>query len=317
MRARNYVIGGLCSAVIVAQGASTPGGNDPALGDDGLDVVPEENLKDMRGGVDLGNLVGYFAIDRVVEVDGQVVAKMQIVVSNLDKLSTGGMPTVSVSGPLSQLVQVMNGSAGGSGADGVPAAVVAAAKTLAEPHSTQAAGGAAGSSGSSAPSAVSASTGRGVTGSSGAAGGAGAVAAAAGQAVGLANASAGTSAGSVVTASSGSGNASSQFQSTVTVVPQGAAGAAAPGSTGAAAQAAGNATDNITKIIPIGNTGQFVVVSNLPNAGALATAVQNEVRGTLIQTQTTITARLNSLTLLNSMALANAIRQQISLPIGH
>jgi len=307
MRARNYVIGGLCSAVIVAQGASTPGGNDPALGNDGLDVVPEESLKDMRGGVDIGGLVGYFAIDRVVEVDGQVVAKMQIVVSNLDKLSTGGMPTISISGPLSELVQVMNGPAGSGGqVNGVPGAVVAAAKSLAAPQSGS--GGVSGSSGAAGTAGLSI--------------GAGAVT----QTLSLANPSSGTvTVGSGVpgagnaASNAGSGSNGTLIQSSVQVVPQGAAGSAAAPSVAGGGQSAGTAgsasSETIDKIIPIGNTGQFVVVSNIPNAAGIATAVQNEVRGTTVQVQTTISAQLNSLTLLNALTLANAMRTQISL--GH
>jgi hypothetical protein len=305
MRARNYVIGGLCSAVIAAQGASTPGGNDPAMGSDGLDVVPEDTLKDMRGGVDIGGLVGYFAIDRVVEVDGQVVAKMQIVVSNLDKLSTGGMPTISISGPLSELVQVMNGPAGSGGqVNGVPGAVVAAAKNLA-----------ASQSGTAAVSGA-----RGAAGTAGLPTGAGAIT----QTVSLANPSTGTvnlgsglpGAGNAASSAGGAGNGS-QIQSSVQVVPQGASGSAGviAGGSGSAGTAGNTSPENIDKIIPIGNTGQFVVVSSLPNAGAIATAVQNEVRGTTVSVQTTISAQLNSLTLLNALTLANAIRTQISL--GH
>ncbi|MBV8496970.1 MAG: hypothetical protein JO361_09330 [Gammaproteobacteria bacterium] len=261
MRTRNYLIGGFCAAVIAAHGASTPGGSDPAVGDDGLTAVPEETLKDMRGGVDLGGLVGYFAIDRVVQVDGQVVAKMQIVVSNLDKLSSGGMPTVTVSGPLAELVQVVNGPAGsaGSSPDGV---VLGRARNSSETSR----GGAAGSAG-------------GVSGQSFGAAGMG-----------------------------GSGGSGGSFQSTITVTP---------GGQGAMPTISGSGNEAITKIIPVGNSGNFVVVSNLPNAGGIATAVQNEVRGTMIQTQTTISAQLNSLTLLNAVQLANAMRLQLSLPIGH
>src|SRR5579871_3809224 len=298
MRLRNYVIGGLCSAVIVAQGASTPGGNDPAVGDDGLDVVPEDNLKGMRGGVDLGNLVGYFAIDRVVQVDGQVVAKMQIVVSNLDKLSTGGMPTVSVSGPLSELVQVMNGPAGSGSGNAAAAAVTAAAKTLAAPQSA---------------------TGSGVSGSSGSAGSAAAGSAAA------------QAAASTVTINVGSGTTvvpSTGTAATLTTNSQAAQGAAGTASANATSTASGGsgqssaASETISKVIPIGNTGQFVVVSNLPSSAGIATAIQNEVRGTLVNVQTTITAQLNGLTMLNSTNLANALRSVGNLPtstttIGH
>jgi hypothetical protein len=303
MRLRNYVIGGLCSAVIVAQGASTPGGNDPAVGDDGLDVVPEANLKDMRGGMELtNNLVGYFAIDRVVEVDGQVVAKMQIVVSNLEKLGSGQMPTVTVSGPLSELVQFMNGlavscgSAGSVGSTGVPAAVVAAAKQ------------ATSSSGSTAA---------GVNGSSGSAGNASAAAAAASQAAGGGTFTVNVGSGTTVIPASGTAPA-------VAGSAQGAAGSAGAsvtsnisgggGGSGSSGQSTAGTAETINKVIPIGNSGQYVVVSNLPSSAGLATAIQNEVRGTLVQVQTTITAQLNSLTLLNSAALANAIRSTTNLP---
>lgn len=308
MRLRNYVIGGLCSAVIVAQGASTPGGNDPAaVGDDGLDVVPEANLKDMRGGVDLGNLVGYFAIDRVVQVDGQVVAKMQIVVSNLDKLGTGQMPTVSVSGPLSELVQVMNGPAGSGGTAGVPAAVVAAAKSLVATQQSSAAAA------STSAAAAGAST-AGVNGSSGSAGSASGAPATASQ-----------SPGGTFTVNVGGGTTvipATGSASTVTTNAQGGAAGSASASTtsaggggsGGAGQSAAIAAETINKIIPIGNSGQYVVVSNLPSSAGLATAIQNEVRGTMVQVQTTITAQLNSLTLLNSTALANAIRSASNLP---
>jgi hypothetical protein len=290
MRLRNYVIGGLCSAVIAAQGASTPGGNDPAVGDDGLDVVPEDNLKTMRGGVDLGNLVGYFAIDRVVQVDGQVVAKMQIVVSNLDKLSTGGMPTVSVSGPLSELVQVMNGPAGSGGGNAAAAAITAAAKTIAAPQ----AGGSAGAAAA------------GVSGSSGSAGSTAAGSAAA------------TAAAGTVTVNVGSGTTvvpATGTAATITSNAQGAAGSASANgaATGGSGQSSASA-ETINKVIPIGNTGQFVVVSNLPSSAGLATAIQNEVRGTLVQVQTTITAQLNGLTMLNSATLANALRSVGNLP---
>jgi hypothetical protein len=299
MRLRNYVIGGLCSAVIVAQGASTPGGNDPAVGDDGLDVVPEDNLKGMRGGVDLGNLVGYFAIDRVVQVDGQVVAKMQIVVSNLDKLSTGGMPTVTVSGPLSELVQVMNGPAGSGSGNAGAAAATAVAKTLADPQSTT--------------GSASANAAAGVSGSSGSAGNA-----ASGSAAAQAAAAAGTvtiNVGSGTTVVPATGTAATlTTNSQATQGAAGTAGAAATSTAGGGGGQSSAASETISKVIPIGNTGQFVVVSNLPSSAGIATAIQNEVRGTLVNVQTTITAQLNGLTMLNSTNLANALRSVGNLP---
>ena len=77
------------------------------------------------------------------------------------------------------------------------------------------------------------------------------------------------------------------------------------------AQAANSNALTVSKTIPLGNTGQVVVLSNLPNATALTTALQNEVRAATIQTQTTITATLNSMSMLNAGALANAIRVQM------
>jgi hypothetical protein len=55
-----------------------------------------------------------------------------------------------------------------------------------------------------------------------------------------------------------------------------------------------------------------VVLSSLPNAAALTTAVQNEVHAATIQTQTTISATLNSIPALNAISLANSIRAQMS-----
>ena len=305
MLARKYVIAGICSAVTIAA-AEGPPSDKPGINDEpAWDVVPEETLREARGGMDLGGLVGYFAIDRVVEVDGQVVAKMQIVVSNLDRISSGGMPTISVSGPLSELVQVMNGAHGAATvpdvAEGSTATAVDAPKASSQVASApaQAHSASAGTAGNSAS--VSAST---------------------------------TASGSQAQLGSAVAAANSPVQATVELVPQGstapatnvAAAPAANVSTApaanvaaagpSAAASAANATAGITKIIPVGTTGQFVVVSNLPNAPALTTAIQNQVRATTISTQTTITASLNSLSVLNSLALGNAIQQQVAIAVG-
>jgi hypothetical protein len=50
----------------------------------------------------------------------------------------------------------------------------------------------------------------------------------------------------------------------------------------------------------------------MPNAAALTTAVQNEVHAATIQTQTTISATLNSMPSLNALSLGNLIRAQVS-----
>jgi hypothetical protein len=291
MRARKYVIAGVGFAVTVA--GQVAAGLGEAKNDDSdplaADVVPEENLKDLRGGMDMNGLVGYFAIDRVVEVDGEVVAKMQIVVTNLDRLASGGMPTITVSGPVAELVQVMSGGTGGANlAAATKEAAAAAAAQAAEPRTA-----AAGAAPVSPDEITVAHTG--------------------------ASASAGSP--SVTGASSPASTTSSQgaasLQANVQVGPQASSGPPAPGSAATQQSTGANATAGITRIVPIGSTGQFVVISNLPNAASLATVVQNEVRGTTIQTQTTITASLNSLTALNGLSLASAIQQQVALSVHH
>ena len=292
MRARKYVIAGVGFAVTVA--GQVAAGLGEAKNDDSdplaADVVPEENLKDLRGGMDMNGLVGYFAIDRVVQVDGEVVAKMQIVVTNLDRLASGGMPTISVSGPVAELVQVMSGGAGGANlAAATKEAATAAAAQAAEPRT------AAASAASAAPVSPDEIT------------------------VAHTGASASAGSPSVTGASSPASTTSSQgaasLQANVHVGPQASSGT--PGSAAMQQSTGANATAGITRIIPIGSTGQFVVISNLPNAASLATVVQNEVRGTTIQTQTTITASLNSLTALNGLSLASAIQQQVALSVHH
>ncbi|HEY4811429.1 MAG TPA: hypothetical protein VIH71_10270 [Solirubrobacteraceae bacterium] len=286
------MIAGVGFAVTVA--GQVAAGLGEAKNDDSdplaADVVPEENLKDLRGGMDMNGLVGYFAIDRVVQVDGEVVAKMQIVVTNLDRLASGGMPTISVSGPVAELVQVMSGGAGGANlAAATKEAATAAAAQAAEPRT--AAASPAGAAPVSPDEITVAHTG--------------------------ASASAGSP--SVTGASSPASTTSSQgaasLQANVQVGPQASSGT--PGSAAMQQSTGANATAGITRIIPIGSTGQFVVISNLPNAASLATVVQNEVRGTTIQTQTTITASLNSLTALNGLSLASAIQQQVALSVHH
>ena len=87
-----------------------------------------------------------------------------------------------------------------------------------------------------------------------------------------------------------------------------------PPATPVSAQPASSGTvpAGTTKTIPVGTTGQVVVLSSLPNAAALTTAVQNEVHAATIQTQTTISATLNSIPVLNAISLANSIRAQMN-----
>jgi hypothetical protein len=74
------------------------------------------------------------------------------------------------------------------------------------------------------------------------------------------------------------------------------------------------ATSTIAK--PLGNTGSVIVISNIPNAAVLATAIQNSVAQTHVEVQTTISATLNSLSSLQSGAFADSLRQQILHSIG-
>src|ERR1700678_89147 len=125
------VVSALCATALAAAPIAAPAFAVPvpASADEPWTVVPEETLRDMRGGIDLGALVANFAIMRVVEVDGVVVARMQIVITNLDRLGNGGMPTISLSGPSAELVQIMNaaGNPGGvAGALNTPASGAAA-----------------------------------------------------------------------------------------------------------------------------------------------------------------------------------------------
>jgi hypothetical protein len=86
--------------------------------------------------------------------------------------------------------------------------------------------------------------------------------------------------------------------------------------TPAAPVAAGDVAAVASVVRVVGNTGQVVVVSNLPDAAALATAIQNSAAQTRLETQTTINATLNSLATLQSGALADAIRQQVAQSLG-
>jgi hypothetical protein len=286
MPTRKYVIAAVGFAVTLAGQVAAGLGEVKSDDSDPLaaDVVPEENLKDLRGGMDMNGLVGYFAIDRVVEVDGEVVAKMQIVVTNLNKLASGGMPTISVSGPVAELVQVMSG--------GTLAANLAAAQPKQAAAMTTAAPAAAVAPASPDESSVV-------------------------HAGGSASTAPATVAATGTTAPGQAAAAEPSLQANVQLVPQASSGPPAPSSAAMQQSSGSNGTAGITRIVPIGSTGQYVVISNLPNAASLATVVQNEVRGTMIQTQTTITASLNSLTALNGLALASAIQQQVSLSLHH
>jgi hypothetical protein len=320
----SLVICALCAAATAAASATAavsqvPGSADTA--DTAWNVVPDKELQELRGGMDLGPLVAYFAIQRTVQVDGIIVARMQIVISNLSALGNGGMPTISTSGPLAELVQIMNAPAkSGAAAGASPAAganssaVDAVAPIVASNQSPAASTGSASSASPSRGGASVVSTGSNVgtvsgtgtqTGSSAQFGNAINTAVAAANGTPLSSSPSGATSSPAQTAAPTSPSAAAAAPNAPTLASTGSAGTATP------AQAADSSPLTVSKTIPLGNTGQVVVLSNLPNATALTTAVQNEVRAATIQTQTTITATLNSMSMLNAGALANAIRVQM------
>jgi hypothetical protein len=313
MRRLSLVICSLCAAATAAASATAAvsqaqGGADTA--DAAWNVVPDNELQELRGGMDLGPLVAYFAIQRTVQVDGIVVARMQIVISNLSALGNGGMPTISTSGPLAELVQIMNAPAGAAASPAAGAsssAVDALAPAVASNQSPASSTGSAPSTSPSRGGASVVSTGSNagtVSGTGTQTGSSAQFGNAINTAVAAANGTPLSSSPSGATSSPAQGAAAAP-SSAPTLASTGSAGAATP------AQAANSNALTVSKTIPLGNTGQVVILSNLPNATALTTAVQNEVRAATIQTQTTITATLNSMSLLNAGALANAIRVQM------
>jgi hypothetical protein len=316
-----------------------------AVADEPWEVVPEESLSEFRGGMDLGPLVANFAIQRVVEIDGVVVARMQVVISNLDRLGNGGMPTVTITGPIAEIVQFMkttgNVSFAGSNVN-VPSSVGAlpGASAITVPSVPSAASTAAANSTGASTSPTVTSSG----GNSGSVSAAGtqtgslpqfgnALSNAVSTATSTANqpVPSGASSGSSGSGSAGGGQSGSagQLGSSLANAVTSATGsssqpassgnsgnAPATGSQSGSAGQAGSASAtavsaNTTRIIPVGTSGQVVVLSNLPNAAALTTAVQNEVHAATIQTMTTISATLNSIPALNAVNLGNSIRTMV------
>jgi hypothetical protein len=330
------VVSALCSTALAAAPISAPAFAVPvpASADEPWTVVPEETLRDMRGGIDLGALVANFAIMRVVAVDGVVVARMQIVIANLDRLGNGGMPTISLSGPSAELVQIMN-AAGNPGGVAGGALNTPASGAAANTGTSAAAANIAPAASPAPPASASVAAARSpqVTSTTGNAGTVSATNTQSGSmaqfggalasAVGAANGGALQPSGSVAAPGTSStaaaaptpaasGLPASVAQNTMpksSTLPQSSISPQSSTVPSAAAPAAGT-----TQIVPLGSTGQVAVLSNLPNATALTTAIQNNVRAATIQVQTTISATLNSLALLNASSLASSIRQQVKGP---
>lgn len=291
-----------------------------AVAADGLlhwPAVSDAQLGQLRGGLSIGPLVASFAIERVIRIDGQIVTRTLLVV-DFANVAKGGMPTLQVIGDLANLIQVGPGNSA-AGVDASQLAVTAARainETMTAPMTD--AGGTAGFvetatqaaeslglqvSANSSSSTVTAASG--VTSDSQAQFGS-----ALGQAVDVATSTAQVPALATPapTATAATTVTSATEATTVT--------AAAPVAPAAPVQPAAQtvqldapATSTIVK--PLGNTGSVIVISNIPNATALATAIQNSVAQTHVEAQTTISATLNSLAPLLSGAFANSLQQQI------
>lgn len=91
--------------------------------------------------------------------------------------------------------------------------------------------------------------------------------------------------------------------------PRGTVAAPAPAATPSSAPAPALASPSI-QIQSAGNTGQVIVVSTIPDAGALSMAIQNSVQATRIEAQTSIDATLSSLSALRAADFAASLRQQ-------
>lgn len=294
MQTLKSVVTGFCSMALVLMPVAAPLAG--AVAAEPWEILPEDSLRDLRGGMDMGDLVASFAIERVVQIDGVVVARMQLVISNLDRLAKGGMPTISVTGPMAQIVQFMK-TAGNVSVAGNNASIPASVPSL--PAAPPAAAAAA-SAASAGPTVAS-------SGNSGTVSATGTQSGSMAQ-MGSALTHAVTAASNATTQPSASGASATASPSTASSLASTASSAAPTAS--AQRVSTGAASTNMT--IPVGTTGQAVVLSNLPNAAALTTAVQNEVHAATIQTQTTISATVNSMPALNAISLSNSIRAAVS-----
>ena len=66
MQTLKNVVTGLCSIALVLAPVAAP--LALAVAEEPWEIVPEDTLRDLRGGMDLGDLVASFAIERVVEI---------------------------------------------------------------------------------------------------------------------------------------------------------------------------------------------------------------------------------------------------------
>lgn len=265
-------------------------------------TVPEEQLEPMRGGLDLGTMIARFAIERIVRVDGEVVARTQLLVDRLDSVAQRQMPDARLIGNLANLVQIGEGNR----ASTAPQSSTQSSQTQPPVSSGTV----------STPNVANGLTAEWGT--------------ALAQAMALANGDESNRPAPVNVGAIPAGSAASGA-TTATPAPaaQGAgsagatgAGATAAGATGAGATTAGAAPGTAAGIpvvapvsiptvsitIPVGSGS--IVVSGIPDAPALATSIQNSVQAARIETETRIDASLSSLSALRSLNFTNALRQQ-------
>lgn len=282
----HYSRAGLLAALVAAIVLpSTP----MAASSDAADVlaratVPEQQLEPMRGGLDLGTMIGRFAIERIVRIDGEVVARTQLLVDRLDAVSRGQLPDARLIGNLANLVQI------GEGNRASTAPQSSATSSQSQPPT---------SSGTvSTPNVASGLSTEWGT--------------ALAQAVAIANGDQSNRPVPVdvgAVPSAGAGSAPSAAANAATpAAAQGSAGGAAAATAGGIPVVAPVAIPTISITIPVGNGS--IVVSGIPNGPALATSIQNSAQATRIETETRIEAALSSLSALRSMNFAAALRQQ-------
>ncbi len=266
-------------------------------------AVPDSELSQMRGGLDLGFLVANFAIERAVRINGEVVSLTRLVITDLPNLLRGGMPDIHLSGNLANLVQVGQGNARAESINSATQAAVG--ETLAAVTSSGQGNPAPGNSG--------------VASTSNAANLQGQFGPGLAQAVALANGEGGVQPPAPVATPSATANAPAPAAgASLAVSPQAPnppaaswqSATAQAGSAAAAGAQAATAPLTTSLSIPIGNTGQVINVTSIPNAAAFATSIQNSVQATRIDTETSISASLSSLAALRSSNFAAALRQQ-------
>lgn len=295
----------------------------------GWSAVPDDVLAALRGGLDIGQLTANFAIEREVLIDGQLVAKTFIVFSGLGELARGRLPDVQVLGDLATRIRVEQSTLMPN-SETVAAAAVAAANAAMNLPASEAARGAMTEAARSAGRIGAAATAQSNPAPANQPAAAAAPANPASASAPAGNSGVTSTSNIASGATPHFGDALERAVNTVTggsspsspPAPVAAAAAAArqarsPAPAQNAAAPAASATMTTQMIIPVGNTGQVIVISNIPNAAALMTSIQNMAQGTTIDTRTTINASVEgSLSSLRSGALAASIREQAMRAIG-